>query len=413
MNLVHLDPLLPDRSIFLAVSRNPLQGYMRSWHGDQTTYNFVFGGKSLSNVLAFDVKESLTMNLSPVLLEQANGKATGPFGHIFYCVDVGGRKGIWHEPVDPWSNYPEVTFTMGGTSGFPGTQHVQVWYLNEGEWQFEQGLIWSSPQIVYTPTKRGYHAYTYVADPFAGGTANVTIAATYYTPKWGVGIYPAPSLPGFSGNLDEIRVLGASGMISQTANVLNKGGKVVGIQLNNRGPDSMFSAGALEMFSNLAELNNAVEMPLETGMYGFHRPIKVMDMVEYFVNTNGITHDVHNPYENSWVWMFAQSPTEDGATFLLTTAFSLEYATSTKFLTTDIPRSVPNDWAQAVSALSVIPQFHENPLHFRDILNGLKKGFQFIAGTRGLVSAIVTGLTQNPGLGLKLEGMARALSRSI
>jgi hypothetical protein len=186
-------------------------------------------------------------------------------------------------------------------------------------------------------------------------------------------------LPGFEANrqsVDGVRMVGVSAMYSNNAAPIQKAGTITGYQVPKETDWQQF-IGPLSLVS---KLNGAKTMPIENGIYGFLRLTEAEDVElidEFAVDyaSNALTASYYT-LRNVKSYLILRGNVEpvDGRSGFLTLASSIEYMTTDVWRSLDVPRIDPAIYKAAISELKDVPQWHENPLHIKELFSKILSG---------------------------------------
>jgi hypothetical protein len=213
-----------------------------------------------------------------------------------------------------------------------------------------------------------------------------------------VGHRPIPGITDRT-TLTEIRVNGASVMITPDASELSKGGLCVGAQLGNAYQIEGFilNAAGGKATDTLLTLKGSTQMDFEKGMYGWHksmtqdsyamqRPFRYN--IDYSVQTpDGLVgQETVGSYvsymvpPDGWVALAVTtpmnvtggSPTYPGGVMHTTWAWSVEYVSNDVWIGAKVPNMGAGHYDQVMELLSRAPQFMSNEFHVRDLVGWLR-----------------------------------------
>lgn len=197
-------------------------------------------------------------------------------------------------------------------------------------------------------------------------------------------------------DFEDLRMTGRSLMLSPESVDAAKGGLVAGVQLPTMElPTSLVPYN--EDQSIMQKLNNrqgAVRMDFEDGMYAYHRPTSPEELAfqhpfhytvvgkEGSTSRNLITgYDVPMFPAGGWVVLaveaapnaFGGSSPFPGALARVTVAQAMEYHTTSLWYHLGVPPTAMLENEQVAAIVRGLPQFYENPFHFSDITNWVKR----------------------------------------
>lgn len=197
-----------------------------------------------------------------------------------------------------------------------------------------------------------------------------------------LGHLPVPHVAEKMSAIESVRVNAVACLLTNESPLLQLQGKVVGIQFGA----SHDWQSALQ-YNDVAGLNNAHQSQLKDGKYGFLKPSQPHDFglqQPFIFNDAGEIEDTTYSVipEHDYLVISAQTgvgvsvaqtteiPQYLGGVCYITPCWGLEFRTSDVWF----PQSTAD--VMCTSDLLVIrrlPQWHENPLHFSDVLNFVKR----------------------------------------
>lgn len=342
-----------------------------------------------------------------------------PHGATYYTVRTpDGQTGTYLEPTastDPNSTEVLLTYTdLGLTPAyFPsGSASGIVWanpcvqlaaYLLVGnEWVFHTNVSFpaNAPGVTTTQTLSleihiaGYYRFI-VSTPTVSGrmnggtlsaanTPNQAVQAIiddhnaklyFSTPASIIGFSPIPHLPDLSSEVMGIRVTAVSGMITPHPAMLYEGGQCCGVQLPGccSWDEPMQND---DPFSFINSLQTSTTLKLASGLYAFHKPTDMnnFDMQMPFIFHRSEVAGTNNPMipPGGWLVFAATVPMTDSAypsgSCHLTTTYAVEFQTTNTWFNVLPPSLTPADYDLALEILRTTAQWHENPLHMKEIL---------------------------------------------
>jgi hypothetical protein len=322
-----------------------------------------------------------------------------PHGSICFPKTVEGDlewRSIWVEK----DNYVEIQFwqgedtaaalpTTGKANGYRWDGSNFVYY---NEWSFV-GV--TSLSIVIPDC--GWYAFACYT---GGGVtyAGVKVTSGSAGPTGVIGHRPIPGITDRT-TLTEIRVNGASVMITPDASELSKGGLCVGAQLGNAYQVEGFilNAAGGKATDTMLTLKGSTQMDFEKGMYGWHKSMTPASYamqrpfrynIDYSVQTpDGLmgreTVGSYVSYmvpPDGWVALAVTtpmnvtggSPTYPGGVMHTTWAWSVEYVSNDVWIGAKVPIMGAGHYDQVMELLSRAPQFMTNEFHVRELISWLR-----------------------------------------
>jgi hypothetical protein len=288
-------------------------------------------------------------------------------------------------------NPTTITFTSAGTAV------LTSFAINAYMWTPTQVIAFGAELMVTDPWpifQSGYYAFTYVCNSTSGGTLTIAAQITGSTGVWShhatTNYYDSASA--FQG----VRIPAASILFTNTSSELNVNGQICGLQ-SPLGKDWQSYLNGSRSYGTLATAAQAREGKFQKGRYGFlkiQHP-KDLDYQENIDCQNGVLWDSHYPLHSddaSFLVLAANgnlsasgNPIQTGR--LIVTHHQEWHTTSQLFEQRegDYP---PNAYEEGVMFLKHMEQWHENPLHWADIWNGIKN-----AG-RSVLNGISSGVSK-------------------
>jgi hypothetical protein len=209
----------------------------------------------------------------------------------------------------------------------------------------------------------------------------------------------APSLSGVIGTMTAIRPIGRSVLFQNTSSSLNAEGSVVGCQLGTGDhwtkyltPTPTYGTapplGPGQGFAGLTALEQSTQMLAKTGMYMWTIPTddKFDEWRTDFTVASGQLLDTYYPIlDAGYQLMIANIPVTES----VTQSGNWIIATANEGQTTDTTREQCSSKLTAAhmlrlqDVLKTMKQYSENPFHFSDILNNIKKAVSGVTGAIG------------------------------
>lgn len=435
------DRMIPKGSFFMAASRAPLQALVRHLEypdGQESSYRFNFATPSQptpfynrfqmeinqSGVISFPYDLNLSDTIDPQYLDDAKDGIAGfshPHGIKYYAVDAGGRKGFWVSNANSLLRITNEHYVspsdMVGTAIFRLSQWDGSTWQRTGDIK-RMDLSLSPGSVDDFPIPRpGYWALDIEAvceaQTIAAQVLEYTIELVGKGPQFG--FLPIPKIGSVEASVQSIRTTAVSLMLTQRAAVLSQGGQVTGVQLPSS--ESWYSSlGSDDPFDTLSNYTGAVTLTLENGMYGFLKPASQpeFDFATPFQIVDEEVSSYVNPIEphGSWIVIVANvalfTGSYAGGLCHLTASYGVEFVTDNIWFSS-IPSSLPPDaFTKALVELKNTQQWHENPLHFKELIRSAmsagKTALKLAPSIGKLVSQFMPGV--NPSIAL-LESLAK------
>lgn len=225
-------------------------------------------------------------------------------------------------------------------------------------------------------------------------SSNVPIAwqldYSIFTSEWG-NIWAHVPLPSIVDNLwstSDVNITGAAITLSATSPVLVRGGSVNAAQLAvDR--DAFLEVAGLDIIQDVFASpfsNAAIGAPVSfaNGFYGFLKPrestIELKDTIK-LSPAGKITHMLNSNQLYDHMIIRVKLPQSTvagiGVDFQVTTNFAFQYSTLNMWIPRDArPAGTTEEWMAAMRLIQDTLQFHENPLHIRELLTSLRSGLR-------------------------------------
>jgi hypothetical protein len=411
--------LVPPGQGFVAVSRNPFQAlaYVDTIPTGSVAQYQMYGVNPVTSqgaVVGYRLSDRCGVFHSPNTnlptgeyttypLDFAHYVSIGDYdlhGPVYYTANLGGRRATYFG-----SNYrtEEQDYTTTVINATINPVREELARLIIKRWD---GSSWGT-------------AYTDTFDPFVRSdlpgtgyfTFDVELPNTYppnevveFTFNFEVTgqAFAIRTIPYLADNpdADRIRVSGASLLVSAVAPELTKGGSIAIAQVPQMSCIDYLDYHCDEMYDVLAKINvrECFIGNAKDGCYGYLRPAGLHDfeMVETFVETeNGIRLARNNAVGFSWLVAAWVVPKYDnyytGCHFRLIAAHAFEFMSVSQWRELSTPTLSPEVWEEALTFLSSMPQFSENPKHlamlrsmFNSVLRGVRSHSSTVASILGL-----------------------------
>jgi len=322
------------------------------------------------------------------------GGVTKTFGGIHKT-----RHGIWIDGALCAGVYTTLTYdiaTLNILTGNPyvaaaGTAYSVVLYQLEGcEWfpvQFGQ-FVTDGAASTWTGTlnvaQAGYYAVELAADQNASPlNTDFVVRSTYkYSGICANYVHaPVPNLVDKLTTMNSVLIHAASLMVSSQAADFAANGMVRATQLQcDEQWTKLMGPNAL---TKMSSYNPVYNTNFKKGLYSFLKPCGPRDMSvvslvcrDHLGRVSGLNAPLFPP--GGWlvttcaVVSASLAGAPDAAFAYTTVCAGVEYTTTDQWVDQQLPGSTTQEFAEAMEILSRIPQFHENPMHFSDVVNFLK-----------------------------------------
>jgi len=377
---IHL--LLPG-SFMAAVSRNPLRSLIQYVVNTFTTPNsatgpylgcyvgtIYFDGVSGPTPVCNPGQNEYQVQFNLPISFHADSHAGDtayfhPHGPKVYAGQHDAKRGFY---LDANSSYSARVYL---SSDQPGRWSV---YILRGATWVPTGSIGGST-ATFVLTVCGYYAVDFKSDNDATSSA---ITGYVVTSASSFGHWSLPYMEAKDTVLPTIRTTACSLMWSCVASNLNAEGACAGVQLKP-GQSWLDIAGpsnnpVTEVLKNTGG-EGAAEFPLKKGIYGFHKPVNEHALNEIALsrsNQFGVVDLVYPLVEQDGWLVVAASTAKNGTTYpggdgYLTAAWAVEFESTDPWYGAIVPPGQKDAFENAVEAIKYLPQWHENPLHFKDV----------------------------------------------
>lgn len=196
--------------------------------------------------------------------------------------------------------------------------------------------------------------------------------------------YPMKDIESVAVNIDGCRINASSLLWTNTTPAIDRGGNIAGISLAPQRSwlETLAPNNALvtEPYSAIAALYGAVSLDASNGMYGSVRPadpVEIFQLKSYFETSNGSIIASFGPLMSPapdvcFAWLLPS-----GSTSMVTNACVIEFTSVNQWFERLLPgtRISAKDFAAAISMIGRIPNFTENPTHFKvfqQAINGMR-----------------------------------------
>lgn len=324
-----------------------------------------------------------TVNLLPIAYAQ-NSVGFAPHGQVLYCGTHQNRRGIWLNINDT------ITFTSSNTAD------IMVYYLSGAQWTIINSVAITTSAVVGPTTTAGYYAFEIAAPAVSAGAGTLTgVLANSGGDVWGFN--PIPNVASKQVSLTGVRVGAFSFLMTNTASDLNASGTIVAAQFNN-GLDWVRSIGEgfASVLSTISATSGSYSGAAKMGCYGFAKPVNVGDLdfqLPFMADSASgaiTTWDFPLVSKSPIVWTVANTAvvggSYPGSSFQATLHYGVEFTTYDPWFEKLPPVGSSAVFDEAMTALSMLPQFYENPIHWADIAAFIKKAASVVPGMLGIAS---------------------------
>lgn len=365
------------------VCRNPLCAYFQYFPNPTAvlyTYNAMFynqngmGTGDLTTQPVYIRDNANEVDLQPTVFVGSGSATFFPHGDYYYPVDAAGRKGIFLSGTTAFPVNVSVYVASGALVTDP---RLLVYTWNGDGWTRLSAVAFAPGGAVggvatFAATTCGYFAFSVCCSANAVCTVQMIFSSNGSV----IGFRPLPGIDPLLNSIEAIRVSAAALMVTPHPSTLYEGGQICGIQL----PSGVDPFGALlgrDPFTEWSGSANARTMVLKKGMYAFMKPTDVRDFD--LQNPARVIEEelfnVVNPMYPTGGWLVmatsvgAVSGSYPAGIAHITRCYGAEFRTTNIWFQQMGPQLTPKDWDLALEIVRVAEQFHENPLHFKDIVN--------------------------------------------
>jgi len=188
---------------------------------------------------------------------------------------------------------------------------------------------------------------------------------------------PLPDLDVNIGAAQGIKTAAFSIRYENTANPLDRQGRIVGLQVPQETHWMNYLQANSGGYEELSRSNGAGNFELKTGIYGFNRAASMsdFDFSDFMHYEEGVLVDSSWPIEGwtqyDMVYAVCNNPTgQDGRWHI---QYADQYQTTDTWREKDTPRFSAKVVERACEIQSMIPQWYENPVHIAAITSALFK----------------------------------------
>lgn len=448
-----------DRSFKLVTTRDPLRSMVYTlfnpnhlnfvaqhlFQTDQTALEFsnvyrfyTGGGFSLSTIYP-DLQ--LLKDTLPGATDRVH--CYGPEGVYFPVTQKGNQlKWFWFDGIDLPNDGTGInsTFLQGAISVVDWTLTNQVlvrlYAWDNGVAILQPGTItWTVTALVtqnISITKPGYYAYDVEVSAVDGppGTRNEIsfgMASIYQYPPLNADglVYSVINratlpLPGYYTNrysIQALRVMGVSSLTSNTSAEFYRGGNAFAVQLpsSNDFQNVVLEPNPMTTYSRVPSQWSG---DAKNGVYTWMRPTAITDFqfqTPATFDEGGAVQQFFSPMESLGSYVVSYINATDSSSALnlhakVVVAFSVEYRSTNNWIPTSMPDMDFVVFNQGLEALRMVPQFSENPVHWKKVWDAITKGTLSVLKHTALAAPALVSLFA-PGSGVAMAGanLARAI----
>jgi len=308
-----------------------------------------------------------------------------PHGNRLYCGEAEGKTGVWMDASSQHSGTFTVKIENGGT--------LYPFRLVGTSWEPLTSVGTASGSATFTTTRAGYFSFEISMN------SKSKVSAILKSKAGSLAHLPMNGVTDKLAVLQSIRTTAASIMITCEASALQKAGAVCGYQAPAGNTWYGFATSG-NPYSAISQLSGAVCKELKNGMYGFLRPASVLDFsmdVPIVLDKGSVVKATYSLVpEHEFLIIAAKTPEVGGyypgGDCYLTACWGVEVRTSDPWFAMIPPQISSTEYSRHLEILKSVPQWHENPLHFSDIVNFLsgagKKVLKYGPGILGALSKI-------------------------
>lgn len=315
-------------------------------------------------------------DIEPLYLKASTANA--PHGTYLYCGEAAQRNYFW---VD---HNATVTLTRSvDTDGIADRLRVFFWEGDEQELTTIAFAAAPALTAVFTNSyaRGGYYRFAFESTAAAPAAKTLTMALA------GNGdVFAHLSVPNADKHLAQFtkaRINAASIMTTPTAALINRGGTITGGSFE--GASMWYENLSTDIITSLPSVNFDVK-DYKVGMYTFLKPSDIDELSyhNYTTIANGNCMHASFPLDTDFRYTIiiliseVSSGTSPGEEFLLSLNWDIEYQTSDLWLETHLCSQSYFQFVEAIEILSHVKLFHENPLHFDEILQSVRGGYNWV-----------------------------------
>ncbi len=364
------DTLLPQTDMVIFQFRNALRHTVRFNHNPSAlvfAYAWRFDGSAGAPANFPTLGPLGVFELEPSFADSTGAYA--PHGTRLPAGIDKGHKYLWVDATAAAATTLTVTLAVA-----PGadTGNVQLVRWVDGRRVVVQTTPFVGAQAAYpfTITQNGY--YSIVINQLSGATnfTNTTVAHTGTSPCW-----EHRMLTGYNLNIAKVQsyaIIAGSVLWRNTASFENAQGDAGSVQVGNGvGWESVASAGS---YSGIASTfpNNWKSRYGPKGIYGFLKPEDAEDLAMYSdvdLTSTGFSSMAFPLDDRAPFIVYAMSSTvAAGRETSVRLATHIQYQTNDTWADVRQPSVSKRDWEDALTAVTSVEQFHDNPVHIAEIL---------------------------------------------
>lgn len=305
-----------------------------------------------------------------------NGDHWKPHGSFIYPGKDNVRNSdlyfIWLD-VDTAVNFAA---TATGTAG-QAIWSIRAWKWDNGQLDAIDGVVTitsgAPDQGTFDIHESAYYGFEMGLSHCDISSSDITFSLIKYTAD--VPVFCHQDLPDMDENIgsaEGIRTLAATGLYTNTSPTLADGGKITGFQFKNT--EAWYDVAT---FDEMAKRNDAYNGKAKDGIYGFLRPSdeKDFERSKSYRLKNGVLANVGYPLmpEGDYLGFCVSIDKKEDRSGRITLSFALDFSTTDTWRPISADRIDPKIFKDAILATARLPQFHENPLHLKDIFAFIKK----------------------------------------
>jgi hypothetical protein len=385
---------LKDGAMLLALSRNPLRSLIQYSVNPFATVNVVTapyvgcyvgtlyfsgtvtagtptGSQTVSTAYSFASSVGFNTELPLVYMQDAYWGDTAhyhPHGYHVYAGAHLGKKGIWIDATSTQSARIYLTST--------NAQYWMLFRLAGDQWEsYAQSGSGTTATPTFTIVDSGYYAISFGE----GAIGNGSVTGIVCVSSSSFGHFALPYFEARETTTPGIRTTAASLMWSNAASNLNAEGVAAGVQLK---PGQSWTSVINVTLGDpvAAVLNNtggegASEFPLKRGIYGFHKPpnSKAFEMFDPSISNQYGVVDICFDLVDPTGWLVVAMSTAlvsgsyPGGDGYVTAVWDVEFMSPDPWYAALPPPDDSETVEAAVKMIRNLPQWHENPLHLKQI----------------------------------------------
>lgn len=358
-----------------------------------------------------------------------------PHGPILYAGKSGERSGVWLDGGTTANNTDtQLTITFADVTGLAASDVVvTVYRYRAGEWQEITNWValigGGTNFMTLNVLESGYYCFTIDT----GGLSNTwsttfTVEASYNNSTTWAHL-AANNLFNNLCNIDKFRCFGLGVLYQNEASELNSQGNILGVQMSGNtdwydglaaGPVGGASPGNTNFYNTVFQLRAANSKLLKNGIYGFRKPqgdyelefrneIRKVGLNAYYNNgdpgalPSGVSttatafFNLDDP--SDYLVLAASAKIAGAGDGILVVGMGVEYSTENAWIGVE-PAATPKAlFDQGIAVLKDVPQWHENPVHWDEILDSISNAATSIAPALRLIPTVGPVLSTVAGVG--------------